>query len=154
MKNRFEQEASGVLGLRTWGARIGVGSFLSLEFGSELTKRGDFAEWHLWLYGCMWRVRDGQRVVCESTDERSKMSDGVSTLNGREVAALSFGPTRSWIQLTGDVRLDIKSDTALVMDQWFLFMPGGRVLKVTEGSELVLTVESEDETSTEGRARE
>jgi hypothetical protein len=39
-----------VVGLTAWGAALGYGSFVTIEFGKEVADRnGRPGEWHLWV---------------------------------------------------------------------------------------------------------
>lgn len=45
--------------MKAWGARLGVGSFVTIEFGEEVKEQPSsktHGEWHLWVYMATWDV--------------------------------------------------------------------------------------------------
>lgn len=128
-----------LLGEAPWEASVGHGSFLTLEFGAPLppTPQGFVhGEWHLWVYGCAWRLQDAERVIASCEDSREQMERGVSVLEGR--------PLRSWrvsapaldtvATFDGGVELLLFPIYTEDVDHWRLWTPGGRVLAAGLGA--------------------
>ncbi len=66
-----------------WGVRLGVGSFLTMEFGrpeANLVGRTAHGEFHLWLYMCSWRIEMGEKIIAGSEDERPAIEAALKNL--------------------------------------------------------------------------
>ncbi len=123
-----------LVGQPTWGGRIGIGSFLQVEIGPPgLPGPGDrreYGECHLWLYGCAWEIRDGDRVVATSDDAAERMSRGAALLSGtRIVEARLDGPLVELVLESGVVLAsrkpadDAPADAEDALPAWFLYTP-------------------------------
>jgi hypothetical protein len=123
-------------GLTPWGVRLGVGSFLTLEFGapeaetSGPTKHGVM---HLWLYLCSWRIQTRGKPILGSEDERQRIE--------AVLKELEFGEAEK-IELVGpslDLAIQFRSGTKLLtfstsstheQEEWKLYMPDGNCFTV------------------------
>jgi hypothetical protein len=125
-----------VLGSRPWRVKLGVGSFLTFEFGPKIRADGHLrGKWHLWIYLSNWVLWHGKRQLADSDSDRKVIAVATKRLQN---AAL------------GDVRLDSRDlkttfvfeDFKLVVsaadylddadrrdDYWLFYMPG-EVLQV------------------------
>jgi len=71
-----------LLGKKAWRVSIGVGSFLTLDFGAKLIDEKvpgrPYGEWHLWITYCEWRLEKIQRSspVQETPDQNSRKKSG------------------------------------------------------------------------------
>jgi hypothetical protein len=129
---------------KSWGATIGYGSFLTLEFG-RLVRPLDktpapVGEWHLWLHGCMWRLELGGDVLGGSGDRREHLEAATVHLNGRVLESVVLVPPTGdaeWRFAGGLVlrTFSIYSDPEGLVS-WYLFTPNGRVLVVGPGAAL------------------
>src|SRR5258708_17219662 len=88
-------------GREAWGAKVGVGSFLLLEFGHPVTvpmKTVDpFVKgaWHLWLYEAAWRIEVGGALRAGSGDtseRKEQLEEAVKVLDGLRLEAISIAP--------------------------------------------------------------
>jgi hypothetical protein len=138
--------ASGIfeplLGKTPWNVKIGVGSFLTLEFGSRENqyfqgKTRVHGEWHLWLQDCAWRIEKRNRIVAASGDEHEQLE--------LTIAQLEFGPLEKArvsesldfeLTFTGSVRLLTFTMYSSENEQWELFRPDGTVLVAQAGKDL------------------
>lgn len=134
-----------LVGQRTWGGRIGVGSFLQVEIGPPAARgpgeRRDHGAYHLWLYGCAWDIRDGDRVVATSDDAVERMSRGAALLSGtRIVEARLNGPLVELVLQSGVVLASLPSeddapaDAEDALPAWFLYTPSGVVTMHADGT--------------------
>jgi hypothetical protein len=143
-----------IIGLPCWNVKPGYGTFLTLEFGEPiehvrepiesdsknarvrelLAKRhvSVHGEWHLWIYGCRWRVFVGEQVVGYSDLEGSTkywMENAAVTVDGKTLTAVALDPQRvtSVFTFSEDTRLETEpyDDES---EQWNLYMPDGYVL--------------------------
>jgi hypothetical protein len=118
--------------------KLGVGSFLTFEFGPRSRAYGHLrAQWRLWIYLSNWTLFHGDRRLVDSDTDRKRIAVIAHRLE--EEAALT------------DVRFDVQSqattfsfeDFRLVVSPadyldrpderdsyWMFFMPGNEVLAV------------------------
>jgi hypothetical protein len=100
-----------LIGLEAWGARIGDGGYLSIEFGPvDTNERNRFprGEFSIWIPGAPWRIEFDGSILVGSGQE------------GLETAKVLF--------INGDKITDIKIDrSSLIVDvEW----RSGRTLRV------------------------
>jgi hypothetical protein len=132
-----------LIGLVPWGVKLGHGSFLTLEFGKEITQlfRGTshrHGEWHLWLRSCAWRIQRGGRILIASGDDREIIERAVNRLRPGALRKATVDSE------TLDIRLEFADGVELVAfanhryryEQWELFQPEGRVLIANAGGSL------------------
>ena len=126
-----------VLGTRPWKAKLGVGSFLTLDFGRRVKDRGHMhGEWHLWIYLSNWALFHGDRRLADSDSDRHVIAVAVRRLEETSLTDLRF--EREQLKTTfvfGDFRLVVSGadylDDADERDYyWLLFMPTKEVLRV------------------------
>ena len=64
----IQEKIHPLLGKQSWGASLGHGSFITVEFGDPLLTNNQQkisrGEWHLWIYLCVWYVeKDGELLA-------------------------------------------------------------------------------------------
>lgn len=129
---------AGVVGQRSWGVRLGLGSFVTLEFGEALEPGGGRAHgrWHLWVYGSAWRLDDGGGVVAASEDARDALEQAVARLGGRVLERVDVaGPSLAtvwWFE--GGLALRLFPMGSHDLEHWLLYLPGGDVLNAGPGT--------------------
>ncbi|WP_143741489.1 hypothetical protein [Pleomorphomonas diazotrophica] len=84
-----------LIGQPVWGSRLGVGSFLTMEFGKphleireprkslknrRITPRG---EWHFWVYCCAWKAHIGDGLYVTSEEDRNSLQKVPDFLDGQ-----------------------------------------------------------------------
>jgi hypothetical protein len=126
-----------VIGSRPWRVKLGVGSFLSFEFGSKIKTDGHVhGQWHLWIYQSNWRLFHGNRELIDSDTDRKRISICVRRLEGQELSAVDFDAnTQETTFLLDGFRLvvspaDYLKDADDRDHYWMLFMPDNEVLTV------------------------
>jgi hypothetical protein len=137
----IENKASLLLGQKAWGAELGVGSFVTIEFGSrrpatEASER-PHGEWHLWVYCCAWRLETEDEVVAASEDPRQKLQAAVQRLNNRVLQAVKVERPALETTFTFDDELTLRLFPIFSKDfeHWMLYDPNGFVLTVGPGTE-------------------
>lgn len=87
-----EQLFSQIIGMKTTRAKLGYGSFITIDWGKDITekfktKRGIekqiFGEWHLWIYMCAWRLERNNKPIVGANDERELISKHIAILSGK-----------------------------------------------------------------------
>jgi hypothetical protein len=92
------QELEGLLkpifGLRSWGVRLGMGSFIFLEFGERNpayqppeTPRG---KWSFWIYCCHWQLSRAGIELAHSESDRDSIRTAIQVLDGAKLASISL----------------------------------------------------------------
>jgi hypothetical protein len=137
-----EESVRQLVGKPAWGSRIGFGTFLTIEFGKRIRPLVKIAvpsgEWHLWLYGCDWRIEQSGEVVAASQDTREHLMAAARRLEGKILESVSLDSPAydATYRFNGGVILrtfSIYSEEG-GMRSWYLFTPVGKVLAVGPGS--------------------
>jgi hypothetical protein len=132
-----------MVGLPVWEPKIGHGSFFTIEFGSPRvnslgTSRGEFSRW---VYGALWQIREGRRVVAHSEDDRSTMIAGARLLDGASMRSFDFDRKLMTLSLNFDqYQLAIPPLSDPDMEEWILYLDDGNV--VVGGPKNAVTFES------------
>ncbi len=140
LKREIDRLFLPLIGQKAWGASVGHGSFVTIEFGRKRLYHHHYhGEWHLWLYLCQWDLRSNDRLLAHSESKRKLMQLAIDNLNGLELRGLTFDSQRMATEFTFDdnLRLQCKPYTDAAPDEecWMLFMPDGQVARL-RGSEL------------------
>jgi hypothetical protein len=125
----IQAKIDGLTGQRAWGVALGQGSFLTMEFGKPVqpakASEAIHGEWHLWLYGCAWRVEENGRVIVSSEDERSKIEREIQRLEGRVLQSFEVLTPALDAVVTFDGRIILRIFSVYTedMESWMLFTP-------------------------------
>lgn len=129
-----------IVGQRPWRARLGVGSFLTFEFGRKVKEDHHLrGEWHLWIYEAKWSLLHGGRKLADSDSRQEAIEVAVRRLEFFELRKVKFDPQSSITEFTfGHFRLivspaDYLPDPDERDEYWLLFMPNNEVLTVGPG---------------------
>jgi hypothetical protein len=124
-----------IKGQRPWRVRLGVGSFLTFEFGPKLRVNGhEHGSWHLWIYLSDWTLNHGSREIVTSESDRRAISAAVRRLEEVEFSGIDFKPRTSRTAFSfRDFRLQVApADYIDKPNQddhyWLFFMPEHRVM--------------------------
>jgi hypothetical protein len=140
----IEEKLKPLLGKKAWGVALGVGSFITLEFGRPLapyaTKQGReviHGEWHLWVYDCAWRLETADGVLVASEDDRNEIEEAIKSLEGAALKLVELFPPALDTLLKFDNGLTLRlfpiySNDA---DHWMLFTPEKKVLTIGPGTD-------------------
>jgi hypothetical protein len=147
----FEEVFRSLYGKPCWNVELGLGSFLTFEFGkphlvvrkpvtakkdapakvqAHLAQRHAYVsgEWHLWISYCNWEVYLKGRHIGGSSTRQSARS-AVDFLNGQKLVEFSISPRK--VQSTflfdlGGVLKTLPYDRG--SEQWLLYVPPNKVL--------------------------
>lgn len=127
-----------LVGKKVWGVSLGVGSFVTFEFGPKIrTSAGSVrGEWLLWIYCCAWRIERGSRVLAASEDDRPLMKKMVKLLTGKKltrVAVTSLLMDTSFV-FEGGLVLKTFGVYSRDAEHWMLFTPEHKVLTIGPGT--------------------
>src|SRR5712692_198106 len=128
LKKQIETLFRPLIGQKAWGASVGWGSFVTVEFGSKhLYHRHYHGDWHLWLYQCHWSLNSNGRCLADSESKRKVIQLAIDNLNGSKLTHFSFDSQRAITEFVFDNHLDLRckpyAEAAPDEDYWILFMP-------------------------------
>jgi hypothetical protein len=129
----FTRSVAAAYGRPAWGASLGVGSFVTVEFGERRGERGEF---HLWVYCCAWRIETADEVLACSEDPRDFLATAVPRLDGHPLTGVTVEqPSLSAAFSFGDELVlrtfSIYSDE---YEHWMFYLPGGDVFTAGPGT--------------------
>ncbi len=125
----IQAKLQGLLGQKAWNVTRGQGSFVTMEFGQPVppvkANETTHGEWHLWLYGCAWRLEQGDRVVIASEDDQTNIETAIQLLEGHVLQKFELLTPALDAVLTfeDDIVLRLFSVNVEEMDSWMLFTP-------------------------------
>jgi hypothetical protein len=126
-----------VFGTSPWRVKLGVGSFLTFEFGPRIRANHHVhGKWHLWIYLSNWELFHRDRPLVDSDTERKVMETAIRRLEGTSLAAVKFqNRNRETTFVFDDFHLVVSPADYLENPDdrdyfWMFFMPDDRVLAV------------------------
>ena len=125
-----------VLGLPVWAPAVGVGSFLTIEFGdARINSVGvPQGEFHLWVFGAGWEILEGMRTLASSSDDHAAMVAGARVLDGSSMQGFVFDRERMTLNLQFDpYELAITPLGDPEMEEWSLYLDDGTVITAGPG---------------------
>ncbi|HSQ26857.1 MAG TPA: hypothetical protein VLM80_07010 [Anaerolineales bacterium] len=122
-----------LLGHKAWNVRLGVGSFITMEFGDPVTSsRGTiFGDWHLWIYCCGWFLENPNDTYVGSEDPREILRQRIIVLEGRSLENVIISPIAFETNFIFDNSLTLHTFPLNFhdpCDYWKLYTPQRRVL--------------------------
>ncbi|MEO3930482.1 hypothetical protein ABGB07_42540 [Micromonosporaceae bacterium B7E4] len=128
---------SAAVGRTAWGTALGIGSFLTVEFGDRIERPQGKAhgEFHLWVYQSAWRIEMQGAVLASSEDPREALEESVRYLDGRALTAIAIeAPSLSaTFSFTDGLVLRTFSVFTADVDHWMFYLPGGDVFTAGPG---------------------
>ena len=126
-------------GQSAWAATLGVGSFLTVEFGAEVPSRRAsgrrHGEFHLWLYCSAWRIERPGEVIASSEDPREELTKRVQILDGQVLSAIRIErPSLSCtVSFADGTQLRTFSIFTTGYEHWMFYLPDSRVFTARPG---------------------
>jgi hypothetical protein len=147
-----------VYGTPSWGVKRGVGSCLTLDFGTPRVEIDDVrefsayvgpermpvprriaqvkGEWFLWIYWCDWSLSWNDREIANSESEDLVIDRALHVLNGQSLTKVSAGAGDGTSTFSFDLSCTLQTRPAPPDDyaeddrqeEWMFFHPPGRVL--------------------------
>lgn len=136
----FQTHIYPLLGQKAWGVSLGIGSFITLEFGNILPRdenhQSNHGEWHLWIYCCGWRLEENNEVLAASEDTRSKLENAVQRLEGLAIESIQRLNSAGDTVFTFEQQIILRTFSIYSeeFEHWMLYMPDGNVLSTGPGS--------------------
>src|SRR5208282_6007501 len=120
-----------------WKVKLGVGSFLTFEFGPRVRAHGHVrGQWHLWIYLSNWKLFRGNRQLVDSDADRKLIAVSTRRLEEKALTNLDFNAhTQETTFFFDDFRLVVSPADYLDRpddrdNYWMFFMPENEVLTV------------------------
>lgn len=139
----ISETVSTVVGNTAWGVKIGLGSFLTIEFGEPVISKSNqvtHGEWHLWLYLCSWRIEKDGFMLVGSEDPQKKMTECVKQIEGCRLISFQILPYTLDVILTFEKGLILRLFSVISEDDentdsphWILYLPGNQVVEAGPG---------------------
>jgi hypothetical protein len=131
----FRQYFQPVLRTRPWKVKLGVGSFLTFEFGPRVRAHGHVhGQWHLWIYLSNWKLFRGNRQLVDSDADRKLITVSTRRLEEKALTNVDFNArTQETTFFFDDFRLVVSPADYLESpddrdNYWMFFMPENEVL--------------------------
>jgi hypothetical protein len=137
LKKQIDTLFRPLIGHKAWGASVGWGSFVTIEFGSRhLYHRHYHGDWHLWLYQCDWSLRSNGRRLADSESKKGLMQLAIDNLDGARLTDLSFDSQRIITAFVFENHLHLRCkpypDAAADEEYWMLFTPDRQIASLRE----------------------
>jgi hypothetical protein len=122
-----------LVGHPAWNVKLGVGSFVTMEFGNRISlpQQKQRGEWHLWIYCCGWFLIEGQAPLIGSEDSRELLQEKITVLNDRVLKDVTISSDTFETNFEFDGDLTLHTFPLHFVDDdpyWMLFTPDGNVL--------------------------
>jgi len=124
---------SQLVGVRAWGVKRGLGSFLTFEFGPQMD--GIHGKWHLWVYCCDWVVAVNGQCKGTSSDTSKEIDQIIAEFEGLVFRNLIYQPSKgkSCFQFSSNYELICESGDYHDEEQWMLFFPERTISLLNNG---------------------
>ncbi len=140
---RIQELINPLIGQKAWNVSLGVGSFLTFEFGEKVKKTDEryaHGEWHLWIQFCEWILKEDKAVLAENESPRSEIRKMIPRLEGLRILSFkvnSFAETSIDFENEFSLQLKVSPFEEKGEDLWWLFMPDENVLKLNSKDVIV-----------------
>lgn len=130
---KINQIIQPLLGNNAWGVKLGIGSFITMEFGAPIIKRSKriHGEWHLWIYCCGWYLENQNHIFIGSEDPREILKSEVTVLEGHCLENIIISPPAfetNFMFSNGKVLHTFPLTFIDPCEYWKLFTPMGKIL--------------------------
>ncbi len=140
-----QEQFKQIVGLKPTRVKLGVGSFITFDFGQDIpkeieTRRGKetiyFGEWYLWVYMCAWRIDLSEMPFLASHDDRNILQKKISVLNNKKILKITVvnDAFDLLIQFEDQYVLKLFSTDTTEEEQWLFYTPNGKVFTAGPGS--------------------
>ncbi len=137
LKKEIQELFRPLLGQKAWGAKVGWGSFVTIEFGTKRLEHHHYhGDWHLWLYQCDWVLKSQTHEMANSESKKGLMQTAIDSLNHRELVEALFDQQQMVTEFLfeGNLRLRCQpyTDAEPTEEYWMLFMPNKQVANLSQ----------------------
>jgi hypothetical protein len=134
-----ETMIAAVCGKAAWGTALGVGCFVTVEFGGQRPTRDPkrrHGEFRLWVYCSAWRIENPREIIASSEDPREQLKTAVKHLDGRTISRITVErPSLSAaFEFADGTMLRTFSIFSKDYEHWIFYLPNGEVFTAGPGS--------------------
>ena len=131
--NEIYQIINPLLGQRAWNVSLGVGNFVTMNFGElySVAVNENHGGWLLWIYGYGWYIENPKDRNIGSEDPRDLLRLAVSIFEGRVLERVEISPIAFETNFILDSSLVLHIFPLTFIndpDSWMLFTPERKVL--------------------------
>lgn len=144
-----------ILGKKAWAVSLGIGSFVTMEFGSPVSSLGKLkypcGEWHLWITHCAWRLEKGNEVMAAAEDPRPKLQNAIQCMEGLALHSVHVTPPALETVFVFDDKVVLRLFPIYSgedYEHWMLYTPDRRVLVIGPGTSWTYQSSNEPSRST------
>jgi hypothetical protein len=138
--NQITEIFKPLLGEVAWNVKLGIGSFLTMEFGNSISisssdKRG---EWYLWIYCGGWYLENPNGVFIGSEDSRDNIGKEIQVLEGHKLINILISTVAFETRFVFDDGIVLHTFPLSFFDDcesWKLFTPVKKVLLINPNGE-------------------
>ncbi|HEU4326413.1 MAG TPA: hypothetical protein VFS21_24950 [Roseiflexaceae bacterium] len=129
-----------LIGQKAWNVALGVGSFVTIDFGNVVPSKRpggrSYGEWYLWMYCCAWYMSKDDDIVVGSEDERETISAHIHIVSGLELVKVTIKPPafEATFNFADGVALHLFPVFSTEYEHWMLYTPHNNVLTLGPGS--------------------
>ena len=122
-----------LLGHKAWNVKLGIGSFITIEFGNPIptARQKTRGEWYLWIYCCGWYLENQNGILAGSEDQRDRIRQKITILEDHTIEDIVVSSPVFETNFVFDGGLVLHTFPLTSIDPykyWMLFTPQGRVL--------------------------
>lgn len=124
-----------LLGHEAWGVKLGVGSFITLEFGKPIINKfgKTRGEWLLWIYYCGWYIENPHKNFIGSEDSRERLKYEIAVLEGQRLENVIISPIAFETNFYFSNSIILHTFPLNFIDPyeyWMLYTPNEKVLTI------------------------
>lgn len=141
-----------ILGHKAWNVKLGVGSFVTMEFGhpTRMINGKSHGEWYLWIYCCGWYLEKpkGDYLGCE--DPREIVKQEISVIEGHQLEDVQISSLAFETNFIFDDDIVLHTFPLNFIDDceyWMLYTPEGKVLVIGPADKWTYKLSSESRLS-------
>jgi len=137
----IQKKIEPLLGQPAWQISLGIGSFITFEFGAVIPNakipERPHGEWHLWIMYGAWCLQVNDEFIAGSEDPRPKIQQAVQHMLNLNLCGIELTPPMWETRFVFDkgVVLHLLPVYSSEYEHWILYMPDGNVLRIGPGSD-------------------
>ena len=117
-------------------ARLGYGSFLTIDLGEPIQGEKNRWEWHVWIYCCYWKLYRNDLLITHCEDDGSRITSEIEAIEGRCLTQLVVGVDGcSEFRFSGGSVLKT-TPWEEESESWMIYTPEGVVLTLNHDGTL------------------
>jgi len=133
--DRIHKIINPLLGHTAWNVWLGIGTFITMEFGNQIITSHGFTrgEWHLWIYWSGWYLEKPGGVFIGCEDPRHIIKKEIAIMEGCSLNNVVFSKKVFETKFVFDHNIVLHTFPMNFIDPekyWLLYTPDGKVLSI------------------------